>query len=392
MSSKPKQDSEFIIAVRAPGQKDAEWNGYQGWTSVRLTTGIESCPGDFDISATDAFPSSATEALIVPGMECCIYIGKQIVLTGYVDRVSYTISGSNHDVRIVGRSKCADIVDCSAEFTTFQMINANTLQLAQSLCAPFGINVYAIGDIDNAQVPQFDVILSETPYDIIERVARYMALLAYDDHNGDLILSRVGSLKMSSGFKQGVNVQAAWSELSMDQRYSVVECVLLSVDTLFTDPDDPDSPTAAQSLVDDLCPGAIAHDTGVPRLRPLIIVAEQGDLYYQVAQQRCLWEVSRRWGRSQAIRVICDSWFDSDGNLWQKNALAPIDIPAVKISGVQWVIGSVTYLRDEQGTRADLTLMPPEAFLPEPIILQPYASPVYQAINPVGAANNGQSN
>ena len=279
--------------------------------------------------------------------------------------------------------KCADLVDCSAEFSTFQLNNTDPVSLATMLCAPFGVKVITIGDIGSTQIPQFDVILTETPFEIIERVARYAAILAYDDPNGNLVLSRSGSTAMASGFSQGVNVQEAYATFTMDERYSTVEAVMLSTDTLFTQPGDPSNTSA---LGTDIVQGALAVDPGVPRYRPLILVADQGDMQYTVAQQRCQWEVARRTGRSQQIRVVCDSWFDSTGALWSKNSLAPIDLPSLKVTNAQWLIGSVTFLRDETGTRADVTLMPPPAFLPEPIILQPYASDVYQATAQNGGA------
>lgn len=379
-------DGTLVIAVRPGGEPDAEWQGYTGWTRTRVTTGIETCPADFELEATEPYPGSVSQIDIAPGMECIITIGSQIVLSGYVDRVGYQLTGNSHVVRVQGRSKCADLVDCSAEFSTFQLNNTDPLSLATVLAQPFNIKAYAVGDIGSTQIPQFDVILSETPYEIIERVARYAAILVYDDHAGDLVLSRAGSIEMASGFSQGVNVQNASTTFTMDERYSIIEATLLSTAVLFTDPDDPDAPTAAEALSQDLIQGAIATDLGVPRHRPLIIVAEQGDVEYQVAIQRCAWEVARRTGRSQAIQLTCDSWFDSAGNIWQKNSLAPLDLPALKVTNAQWLIGSVSYLRDESGTRADVMLMPQAAFLPEPIILQPYASDVYQAENPTGGA------
>jgi prophage tail gpP-like protein len=383
LSNGVQTDGTLTIAARPGGQPNAAWSGYTGWTRHRVTTGIETCPADFELEATDNAPDNASVVDIQPGYECMILIGNTVVLTGNVDRVAFELTGNSHVVRIAGRSKCADLVDCSAEFSTFQLNNTNPLALATLLAAPFGIQVFAIGDIGNTQIPQFDVILTETPYEIIERVARYAALLAYDDHGGNLVLSRAGSTAMASGFTQGVNVQEAYATFTMDERYSTVEAVLQSTDTLFTDPGDPNDTVA---LGQDIVQGALAVDPGVPRHRPLILVAEQGDLKFQVAAQRCAWEVARRTGRSQQIRVICDSWFDSAGNIWQKNSLAPIDLPALKVTNAQWLIGSVTYLRDESGTRADITLMPAPAFLPEPIILQPFASDVYQAVNQNGAA------
>ena len=45
---------------------------------------------------------------------------------------------------------------------------------------------------------------------------------------------------------------------------------------------------------------------------------------------------------------------------------ARIDAPAADITGAQWIIGSVTYRKDMSGTHADLILMPPDAFQPDP--------------------------
>lgn len=379
-------DGTLIIAVRPGGQPNAQWVGYTGWTKTRVTTGIETFPADFELEATDKNPDQASELDIQAGYECFITIGGVTVLTGNIDRVSVMLSPKSHTLRIEGRSKCADLVDCSASFSTFQINNTNPLALATALAAPFGVTVTAI-NVPQVAIPQFSVILTETPYEIIERVARFGAMLAYDGPDGNLILARAGSGSMASGFTQGKNCQELYGMFTMDERYSSVEIVINSVDTLFTDPSEPESIAA---LPDNMVQGGIAFDLGVPRYRPLILVAEQGDIHYEIAQQRCLWEAARRGGRSQAVRIICDSWFDSAGALWTKNMLAPIVAPSLKLKNVSWLIGSVSFIRDESGTRAEVELMPPAAFLPEPIILQPLNSGLAQALNTsTGAAADG---
>ena len=92
----------------------------------------------------------------------------------------------------------------------------------------------------------------------------------------------------------------------------------------------------------------------------------------QLAQTRAWWEAARRAGRGKAAYITVDSWRDGDGVLWTPNFKVDVDAPNLKIgSGSPGVIGEVTYLRDERGTRAELTGMPGYAFLPEPIQLQP---------------------
>lgn len=44
------------------------------------------------------------------------------------------------------------------------------------------------------------------------------------------------------------------------------------------------------------------------------------------------------------------------------------------MTDAEWVIDEVSYVRDERGTRADLLLMLPEAFEPEPAIVNPFAA------------------
>jgi prophage tail gpP-like protein len=208
---------------------------------------------------------------------------------------------------------------------------------------------------------QFNCILTETPYEIIERVARYAGVLAYENANGDLALADVGTGQHSSGFGQGVNVENAAVVFSMDERYSNYRPTLFSTNIFG------DSGSGLQTFVD-------VKDQGVSRFRQLIIVSEQPVPGGFLAQQRAKWEAARRYGRSQAIRVTVDSWRDSSGTLWQPNFYAPVDLPALKIeaSAGPFVIGEVNYLVDQdRGTVAELLLMPKQAFLPEPIILRP---------------------
>ena len=55
-----------------------------------------------------------------------------------------------------------------------------------------------------------------------------------------------------------------------------------------------------------------------------------------------------------------------------------VDLPALKVSGQEMVIADVSYLRDAGGTRAELLVMPPEAFTVEPTPLYPFNSALQQ--------------
>ena len=66
--------------------------------------------------------------------------------------------------------------------------------------------------------------------------------------------------------------------------------------------------------------------------------------------------------------VTIDSWRDKDGKLWEPNTLIPVDLPTLRLPETELLLAEVTYMRDDYGTHARMTLMPPEAFT-----VQPYA-------------------
>jgi prophage tail gpP-like protein len=261
-----------------------------------------------------------------------------------------------------GRGITRNLVDCSADLVHDPglkggMLNAqNTLDLARRLSAKYNITARsAVADLGIPILP-FQVALGETPYQIIESVARYAGYLCYEDTGGDLVLDRIGTNKMASGFTQPGNIEELVATQSEDQRYSNYVVVYYGIDSLLET-----GSTADQR--------AEVIDNTLPEYRLLIRVSPQIVPAYDVGQAMANWEWARRLGRSQAATITCDSWRDNSGppgRLWTPNWLAPIQAPDSDISNAMWIIGTVTYRKDMSGTHAELVLMPPAAFTPEP--------------------------
>ncbi|MNL78716.1 phage late control protein GPD [compost metagenome] len=64
--------------------------------------------------------------------------------------------------------------------------------------------------------------------------------------------------------------------------------------------------------------------------------------------------------------MTIDNWRDSAGKLWEPNTLIPISIPQFGLQDEHWLLGDVTFQKDNRGTTAQMVLMPPEAFAVEP--------------------------
>jgi prophage tail gpP-like protein len=329
-----------------------------GWTDIRITQGIERLPSDFSVGLTERYPGELAEVISQPGAPCVVEVGQDVVITGYVDRFVPSLSAEQHSITVTGRSKCQDLIDCAAEWPGGQISGSDAVGIAQKLASVYGINVQC--DVQGLPViPQFNLMLGESAFEIIERISRYSALLAYDLPTGDLKLAQVGTVRAASGFVEGQNVLAAAVEYSADQRYSSYQVFLQAVDVL-TDIGD------GGNLVYTI------NDPNVKRHRGLILIAEAGGGGTQISQKRALWEMARRAGHSRVVRLTCDSWRDSAGNLWRPNTVAPIKLPTLKLTANDFVIGQVTFQRTgEGGTTAELMLMSPDAFRPEPILLQP---------------------
>lgn len=341
-----------------------------GWQNIRVTRGIERCPNDFDISMTEYFPAGDMQTVTVkPGDECQLKIGDDIVVTGYIDRYLPRVTANSHTIRVMGRGKCQDLVDCSAEWPNSQIVGATAFEIARKLAKPYGIEVQEStksyeAAYDQLPIPQTTLILTETPWEIIERTCRFRGLLAYELADGTLYLSRVGDSSMGSGFSMGDNVQTAVAEHSMDQRYSEYRAKIQSIELYHDMP-----------MVQNGNDVSVEKDPNVPRHRLLNIIAETGDPGMGVVKMRAMWEAVRRIGRSTKVYLVTDSWRDKDGKLWEPNTFVSLNLPPLKVvtEGKGWIIGEVTYKMDDRGgTTAELLLMPPDAFIPEPILLQPY--------------------
>lgn len=331
-----------------------------GWENIAVTLRAEGFPNSFDIGASSLDPSTGLDLIARPGDACQVKLGKSVVVTGYVDRVSNGGASGSHSLRVIGRGKCQDLVDCSAEWEGGQIKQTNALDLATKLAAPYGITVkLGEGAAKGPDVPQFSLTYGETSAEIIQRVARSASLLAYETADGALVLGAVGAVKAASGATYSENVEQWDVELAMDARFSDIVCTQNS-----------------QDIWADLGEAGFffdrERDPNVPRHRLMYMVLEAVATDPQAfTTLKAKWEMARRAGRSMRVSATVDSWRDSAGKLWAPNTLIPVALPGLPTSASPLCLSEVTFRRGDDGTHADLTLFPKEAFSPEPIVLQP---------------------
>lgn len=328
-----------------------------GWQDIEVTLRAEGFPNSFQISMSS---QQAVETTAIAGAPCTVKLGSDLVLTGYIDRDLNGGSDAAHQITLLGRGKTQDLVDCSGEWPVGQKTGVDALKIAQTLCAPYGITAeLGPSALAGDAVPQWLLNFGERGADIIQRVARNAHLLAYEDPRGVLLLAAVGTTSAASGVVYGKNVQAWSVENSMDGRFSEIVCARLATDSL--------ADLGGNDFYDK------ATDPNVPRHRLAYMVVEPtgADDPFAFTGNKARWDAARRAGRSAIAHATVDSWRDSGGKLWAPNTLVPVSLPGNRVGG-PLILGEVTFRRsNDAGTTADLVLMPKEAFVPEPISLQP---------------------
>lgn len=334
----------------------------QGWESIRVTLGMERCPNDFTLTMTERYTKELANVTVRKGDPCVVEIGGKRVITGYINRFSPSIAAKKHSISVSGRGKCQDLVDCSANWKGGVFRNLTLEQIARPLAKFFNIETKMKANPTKI-IPTFVLQYGETNFEIIQRLAKYSKLLCYEDEFGDLVLSNINFDKAASGVEEGKNVKEASYVSSDDQRYSDYFGFMAAIDPFQSELSS--SANVIGRVVDE--------EIQKNRYRPLFLVAENGDIGFQVLEDRLTWERNRRMGRGNQLRVVVDSWKDSSGELWRPNTIVSVNLPTLKLNKLEWTLSEVTFLRDNDGgTRAELLLMPPEAFSVQPIVFQPF--------------------
>lgn len=319
---------------------------YSGWKSVRIVRGIEQIAGSFELGVTDTDPDTL-ESLrpIRPGDICQLSVDGQVVITGFVDDRDATHGKDNHELRIAGRDATGDLVDCAAIHKTGEWANRSMKQIAENLCAPFGIKVKVETDIGNA-LSKWKIETSESVFSCLERLARDRGVLLVSDGQGGLLITRASKKRSGAALLSGENILSASLGISHRDRFKTYTVKA-------------QRPGDDENFGDALSVSAGAKDDGVGRYRPLIVLADdQAD--YAGAKRRAQWEANVRAGRATQLTVRVLGWSHAEG-LWEPNTLVTVQHPWLDLNS-ELLIKTVVFTLDEGGAITELQLTRREAF------------------------------
>ena len=321
---------------------------HAGWLAVNIRRSLETIADSFELSVTNRWQDQVEPRPIAAGNACDISINGETVITGYVDDVYPNYDARSHSVDVVGRSKTADLVDCS--FFSGEDFKGKTFAVAaKTVCDPFGIDVVVDTDIGAPFAQTQKMEPGETVFEFLERLARYRALRLTSTVDGDLLITRTGSERVATPLQLGVNILSASGAFSFRDRFQ--EYVVLGQRTGDDQSWSGANASSSGSVIDDgLSKG---------RYRPTLIIAD-GSINTDECKRQAQWHRNTRFGRSGGIVYTVSGWFHADG-LWQPNTIVTIVDRFMDIDGER-LITEVQYILDEQGERTEIRVMPPEGF------------------------------
>lgn len=382
-------DPSYLVRLVVNGQE------YGGWKSVRIEAGIERQARSFDLEVTDRWPGqSDIPRRIRPFDACQLYIGPDLVMTGFVDATPIRYDGKSVTVGVRGRSKTADLVDCcpiesgratgAGKRTEWpdvigpdgkkpnvitppsqsanQWRNLKMEVIAAALAAPYGVRV--IAEVDTGKpIPDHQIQVGETVFESIDRMMRLRHVLSTDNERGDLVFIDVGSGgRAGTVLALGANIREASTDLDYKGVFSeyVVkgQCAgnddRYGADVSEEEGEALDYPTASEA-------GAATAIDARSLRRRVLVIKQSGQADEGTCQDRADYEKAHRAAKALQTRYTVASWRQANGKLWLPNTLVRVRDALIGFDQ-DMVIAETAWVMDQDGLRTEITVGPPDGY------------------------------
>lgn len=323
---------------------------HEGWQEVRIRLSLEQIADSFELVLTERWRESGERRPVVPGEACTVAVGDELVLTGYLDEVLPDYDAESHTIVARGRSKAADLVDCSDTDTRFD--GRTLVQIARALAEPYGIEV--VDEVGATRAFRAYALEDGQPIaEALERAAQIRGARMVSDAEGRLVITHAVRREVTPALELGANIRRGSGQFSDRDRFHTY---LVEGQTPGTD-----EWSGEQAAT----PRGRATDPRVRKPRTTLLVcdtpADGAD-----CRDRAELEARMRWARGRGVTYTVGTW-RSDAGVWRPGDLVHVRDEylgldeALLISDVQLVEGN------DEGRFAELRVAPPEAFEPVPV-------------------------
>lgn len=353
---------------------------YDEWTSAEVSRDLKDFAGAFTFTFRDAershnslpFATMADVQKLRPGPSVEIWIGRRLVLKGYIERVEADSRDRQAAVTISGRDLTGDLIDGAAFAGEAEFVNVTYEEAVRRIASPYGLTVRSEIEVGTS-FDRYAIDLAETAFSAIEKGARSRHALVLSDGVGGIVITRTGQTNAAAELRYPGNVLSCGGSFSHEHRFS--ETVVrgqgekagkrrgaAALDTtaepLVSGRSFGDGTATAKERQGTVATGRVRDDE-ITRHRPIVHLA-RSKADSAAAQDEADWRMrtSRAEGEQFSYTV---SGHTANGQLWTVNQMVPVSDAFLGVER-DLLISGISYREDTVGAITELTCQSPEAF------------------------------
>ena len=317
---------------------------YGGWTSVSITTALESFYRSFSVvSSRKANDAGVLEFGIAAEDEVEVFIDDDKVLTGYVTKVSAAYGATGIDLRVDGVG--APWVMCKSSLPyeapkTYD--NMPAVDVLRQICGYFGVELFA--QIDTTDKWSISFSADEEIQGKLTDLVKKKTVLLSEDESGRLVLTQPGGGgRANDVIQNGVNVLEARLEIDAEKLYG--KYIVYGQGA---------NPTSTRPVSDNQLVGCCEGDA----LWKRVLAKKQSGNAIQTeldARAGLLRDYLEATAKKLTYKV--HGWRQSNGELWRVNTSVRVDDSNFVLKE-NFLIAGVSYSLSSSGTVSTLQLVP----------------------------------
>lgn len=281
---------------------------FVGWSSVEVTHDIAALCSSFTIGIA---PSGKVHDDFYQGAPVELGMGKQPILTGYIDSTSEEVTANSHSLRVEGRDKASDLVDCDVYELPTEYKGVSYADICAKVCRQFGLNFESAAELDfKPRVYKFEPSL--TAAETLIKIGRRAGVYFRSKSDGSIrAVSQTGFTENPTLLEEGTNLLSIKRTLNQARLYSryIVLCQAFGKGSW--------GKGAKTNII------RTAVDEKVERYRPKVFSSASAESAAE-AEDFAKWQ--RCQGRTKGFRVTLgvQGWLDSTGRPWVPGQLVRV--------------------------------------------------------------------
>jgi len=351
---------------------------YNYWLDESVCAGISRFARDFKMSVTREWPEGLDELKSIrEGDKVEVRIGDDLVATCYVDATPISYDESSITIDIEGRSKTADLIDCSATNKPAQWKGATLATIVKALSAEYGVDV--VVDFDDKEViKEFQLERGDSPFDAIDKLRKQRNLIICDDAEGRVVIAKIGQYKADDKLELGKNIKRASCPKDFKDVYN--EYIVIGQKS-------GDGKSNAKEHNSE----TKESDTVFKRKRVLYI-KQSGNADMRACIDRAKYERQSRFAKAHEVTLTVRGWRQTSGELWKPNMIVQYVDPVLGFER-EMLIVECEYRVSTSGTETVMKIGLPDGYSAEPYVAKEAKNKAKKSSNkkPSGSARKGRA-